>query len=72
MKFNDPRDNDNKAYFLAVEADNPDILNLVKDAMVERTLLDRAIFRTQLIPKLGQSDLPDSLATYMRSLQKKQ
>lgn len=53
----DPRQDNHKAYFLAEQTGDGNIINMVKNSIIERNLLEQEVFRTQIIPgsNLGQT-----------------
>lgn len=63
----DPRDNKHESYFLAVETGNQEIIDLIKDTIIQRNLLETAAYGT-VVKDLGYANksLPKNLLSYSR------
>lgn len=61
----DPRNNNFKAYFLAIESGNQEIIDLVKNNIIQRDLLEQAVFNKQMA---SYTNLGDTLYKYSRQL----
>lgn len=59
----DPRDNNFEAYHLAVVENKPVIAERIRQAIIQRNILERRTFQTMMAP-LGESDIPESQRFY--------
>lgn len=64
LNIYDPRDDEFRAYFLAIENGNTTVINLIKDNIIERNLVEREMFSGQI----EQNNLARDIYTRTRSL----
>lgn len=62
----DPRYNNNASYHLALEIGDKVIINMIKDNIIKRNWLDKQVFITNIVPLIGDSDIPGILQPYSR------
>lgn len=69
VKVYDSRANDYEAYHLAIQKNNPAIIDILKSNIVQRNLLEKQTFQTMMVP-VGKLDVPpvDYLYGYSQSL----
>lgn len=63
----DPREDNNEAYQVAIKSN--DIINAIKDNIIERNWYQKSVLGTNIESVIGQSDIPSSLQTYIQKLQ---
>lgn len=65
----DPRDNNLEAYHLAVAIEEPEIIDVIRKAIIERNALEQKTFQTMMQP-FGEFDVPETemFRQYGRSL----
>lgn len=68
IKQLDLRDNSYEAYYLALEIKDVQIINLVSDIIIERMWIEKQVFVTNINSLESESDLPDILYSYSRSV----
>lgn len=66
LNIDDPRIHNNLAYSLALEINDPNIINMIKDNIIKRRLLDKRVFESRLEPIIGKSDVPETLTRSFR------
>lgn len=67
LRIYDPRDDNHKAYFLAVDTNDADIINIVKENIIQRTLLEGAAFGNRIEENMGiETTIPQELYTLAR------
>ncbi len=64
LQIYDPRSDNFKAYHLAVEKGNPNIINLIKDNIIQRNLLQQRAFTNILTTQASGTNLPSTIANY--------
>lgn len=64
LKLVDPRINNNEAYRLALKIGYPNIINIIRDDIVNTTMLQRQIATSQLEIIYGPSDVPQTVFNY--------
>lgn len=64
----DPRNNKHKAYFLAVDKGNEQIINILKNNIIYRNFLEQEVFTTQIQQTRQITNLPTSIYNYSKRL----
>ena len=66
LTYVDPRKNHNIAYKLSLTVGNQDIINLLKNNIIQQTFYERQVLTEGFEPLIGPSNIPQTLYTYSR------